>query len=135
TVGVLFGASASTSGACVVSYDRARNALSLLSDTGQATGTTITPGGGTLQNSQCVVNGAGSSATLSGLTLSLNVSVTFTAAFSGTKNVYMQAASPFASTPWQPKGSWAVTFALGAVSAAPASGSGYQQTFSLQFSD
>jgi hypothetical protein len=33
------------------------------------------------------------------LALTLNLALTFLPAFSGTKNIYMQAISPFASTP------------------------------------
>jgi hypothetical protein len=96
---VLFNSSASTVAACSVTYDRARNGLALLTDAGQLPAASITPGSGTQQNLQCILNGAGSSVVLSGQTLTLNLALTFLPAFSGTKNIYMRAISPFASTP------------------------------------
>jgi hypothetical protein len=135
SVGVLFGPSAGTSGACAVSYDRAHNALSLLTDSGQMPAGSITPGGSTQQNSQCTLNGAGSTVVLSGPTLTLNLALTFLPAFAGTKNIYMQAISPLASTPWQSKGTWSVTFAVANVSVTPSAGSGATQLFAFQFSD
>ena len=135
SVGALFGVSASTSGACAVSYDRVHNALSLLTDSGQQPEGSITPGSGTQQNSQCKLNGAGSTAVLSGPTLTLNLALTFLPAFRGTKNIYMQAISPLASAAWQPKGTWSVTFPVANVSVTPSSGSGATQLFACQFSD
>jgi M6 family metalloprotease-like protein len=53
-------------------------------------GTTGTLGSGpTLQNSQCSVNVAATSAVLSGSTLTMTVPITFSAAFQGQKNVYI----------------------------------------------
>ena len=135
SVGVLFAVSAGTSGACAVSYDRAHNALSLLTDAGALPTSSIRPGSGTQQNSQCSLNGANSSAILSGQTLTLNLALTFLPAFNGAKNIYMQATNPLASTPWQAKGLWTVTFHVANVSVSPASGSGNAQTFGFQFSD
>jgi hypothetical protein len=135
SVGVLFGVSASTSGACAVSYDRVHNRLSLLTDSGQQPAGSITPGSGTQQNSQCKLNGAGSTVVLSGPTLTLNLALTFLPAFGGAKNIYMQAISPLASTAWQSKGTWSVTFAVANVSVTPSSGSGATQLFAFQFSD
>uniref|UniRef100_Q02BK6 Beta-propeller repeat protein n=1 Tax=Solibacter usitatus (strain Ellin6076) TaxID=234267 RepID=Q02BK6_SOLUE len=135
SVGALFGVSAGTSGACAVSYDRVHNALFLLTDSGQAPAGSITPGSGTQQNSQCTLSGAGSTVALSGPTLTLNLALTFLPAFNGSKTVYMQAITPLASTAWQPKGAWSVTFAVTNVSVTPSAGSGATQLFSFQFSD
>ena len=135
SVSVVFNGTALTAGACSVTYNRAGNVLSLLNDSGQLPPSGIAPGSGTQQNSQCVLNGAGSTVVLSGQTLSLNIALTFLPAFAGAKNTYMQATSPFASTPWQPKGAWTITFAAALVSVSPASGSGNAQTFAFVFSD
>ncbi len=132
---VLFNASASVVGACSVTYVRAQNTLVLLTDSGASPGTTITPGSGTQQNSQCILNGAGSSVSVSGNVLILNLSLAFQAGLSGAKTIYMQAVNPSGSTGWQSKGSWTVQFTASVVSVAPASGSGYSQTFGFQFSD
>ncbi len=112
TVGVILGGSANPAGACAVSYDRSRNALSLLTDSGQLPTTSLTPGSGVQQNSQCSLSGAGSSVSLAGQLLTLNLSLTFLPAFNGAKNVYLQAANSSGSTAWQGKGSWIVTFAV-----------------------
>jgi len=45
-------------------------------------------GGGTIQNGQCSVNGAGSSAVLSGNNLTLALNVTFQASFTGNRILY-----------------------------------------------
>jgi hypothetical protein len=135
SVSVLFSSSATVASACSITYDRAHNALSLLTDAGQLPATAISPGSGTQQNSQCSLNGTASTVVLSGQTLTLNLSLTFLPAFGGAKNVYLQAASPFASTTWQSKGAWTVTFAVANVSVTPSSGSGSTQVFAFQFSD
>jgi hypothetical protein len=50
-----------------------------------------------VQNSQCLVNGAATNISGSGNSLTLSLSLTFTAGYSGTKNVYtdVNASSPF----------------------------------------
>ena len=136
TVSGLFNAALSTAAGCSVTYNRAQNALWLLTDAGAAPGRTLTPGTGSQQNSQCVLNGAASSVSMAGTVLTLNVSLTFQAGFSGAKNTYLQASSPSGTSNWQNLGSWTVS-ALGpsAVSVTPNTGSGVSQTFSFQFSD
>jgi hypothetical protein len=135
TVAALFNSAQSVVGGCSVSYSRAQNALSLLTDAGLPPGTTITPGSGSQQNSQCILNGAGSSVSLSGTTLTLNLALTFLPPFAGAKNVYMQAVNPNGTAAWQQQGVWTVGATIQAVSVAPSSGSGASQIFSLQFSD
>jgi hypothetical protein len=135
TVGALFGTSANGMAACAVSFDRAHNTLSLLTDSGQLPASSISPGIGTQQNSQCSLNGATSSVAVSGQMLTLNLGVTFLPAFLGSKSIYMQAANASASIPWQLKGAWSITFAVANVAVAPSSGSGSAQTFAFQFSD
>lgn len=136
TVSALFHTTTSNAGGCSITYNRAANTLALLTDAGAVPTTTITPGSGTAQNSQCVLNGAGSSVSISGTNLTLNLAITFQAAFSGAKNIYMQAATAGGATGWQLKGSW--TVAAGPpqpVSVTPGSGSGSTQTFSFLFTD
>ena len=134
TVGVLFNSTTSTTSACAVTYNRALNTLALLTDAGAQPASTITPGSGTAQNSQCVLTGSGSSVTLSGNTLTLNLTLTFQPAFAGTKNVYMNAANPFETVNFQLEGTW-ITAAPPSMSVTPSSGNATQQTFSLQVSD
>ena len=112
-----------------MTYNRAQNALSLLTDAGAAPAGTIAPGSGSQQNSQCVLNGGGSSVSTSGDGADLESGAHVPAGVQRRKNIYMQAASPFGSTGWQEIGSWSVFLPLAVVSATPASGSGASQTF------
>jgi len=97
-----FNASASDVSACSFRYDRASNYIYLYNDAGTAwLGPVIL--GNQLTNSQCTL-GAGST-TPSGNNLTLNLTITFTTAFAGAKNVYMQAVdAASASSGWQTLG-------------------------------
>ena len=138
TVSALFNSSASAAAGCAVTYNLAQNTLTLMTDTGALPATSISPGSGTQQNSQCVLNGAGSSVLLQGTVLTLNLGLTFQSSFSGSKSVYMQAVNPAGSTGWQQLGSWTIPQPPpppAVVSATPNSGSGASQTFSYLISD
>jgi len=107
-VDVWFSGSSSNVNTCEVVYFPARNTLLLLNDAGTvwqgplATGTM-----GTLSNSQCTVNGTGTSASGLNQTLTLTLSVKGTAAFIGTKNIYMKAFdSEGSNSGWQNRGTW-----------------------------
>ena len=95
---------------------------------------------GTLANSQCSVNGAGSSVGGVGNTLTLNLSLTFSASFSGNKIMYL-AARDIAqnSTGWQALGVWNVPGGpanpLTVTSLNPARGSGSAATLTFTFMD
>jgi len=136
-VSVLVNSAMSTTSACAVTYTRAANALALLTDVGAAPGSSITPGSVSQQNTQCILNGSGSSVSLAGNVLTLSLSLTFQqAAFSGSKNIYLQATSPFGLSGWQQRGTWTVpTGPPTIVSVTPSSGSGSSQTFSFVYSD
>jgi hypothetical protein len=137
TVSMLVNAGVSTVNACSVNYNRAANTLMLLTDSGAAPGTSIAPGSGSQQNSQCMLNGAGSSVSISGNVLTLNLAITFQGAYGGSKTVYLQAANASTSTGWQQKGTWTIP-ASGppvAVSVSPSSGSGTSQVFTFTMSD
>ncbi len=92
---------------------------------------------GTLQNSQCSVNVGASSVTLSGTTLTLNLAVSFTVAFAGSKNIYMYVQNATVGSSLTREGTWTVPGASGPVpvSVTPSSGSGASQTFAFVFSD
>ncbi len=138
TVSLLVNASASPGFGCYVSYDRAANVLSLANDD-PATGTqAVTFGGGSQQNSQCIVNGAGSSVSMAGSTLTLNLSLTFRPGFGGGKSVYLYAADAGSNTGWVARGTWTVVIPPpqpSADSVSPNAGSGASQTFTFVFSD
>jgi hypothetical protein len=90
-------------------YQRSTNTLNLLNDAG-AVYTSGTVGSGvTLQNSQCSVALGSSSAVASGTTLTLNLAMTFRAAFTGTKNIYMEGVSAGGTkSVWASEGTWTV---------------------------
>ena len=125
--------------ACYVQYERARNLLWLVNDTVTAVLGPVSPGSAaSVQNGQCTLNGAGSAASASGISLTLSVDLKFAPAFAGTKAVYGWArnASGLISG-WQAKGEYTVlpNRAPVPVSVSPASGSGAAGTFRVLFED
>jgi hypothetical protein len=93
---------------CEVRYYQPGNSLSLLNDAGTAFQGALTPGtSGTLSNSQCTVNGAGTSVSGSNQTLTLNLSVSAAASFTGSKQVYMGVVdSEGSKSGWVDRGTW-----------------------------
>lgn len=92
---LLINSSTSQAAACEVTYGRLQNRFFLENDagTGLVSGS-LTPGvAGTLSNSQCTLNGAGSSVTFSGNIVKFSIPVTFSGSFTGSKNLYLQAVS------------------------------------------
>jgi hypothetical protein len=89
-----------------------------------------------LHNSQCTVNGGASSA-VSGLSMILTISITFSSGFTGTKNIYMYAAAGAVNTGWVQEGTYgSVTGGVPmANSAVPSSGSGPSERFTFIVSD
>ncbi|MEO7652932.1 MAG: SBBP repeat-containing protein, partial [Bryobacteraceae bacterium] len=129
------------SNACLVQYTRASNTLQLTADSGSGTvGSAVVGTANTLTNSQCSVDVAGSSVSVSGNNLTLNLSLVFKVGFAGAKTVSMNVTNNAAtSSGWQAMGTWTAT-AGGSlppanVSVTPGSGSGSTQAFSFAFSD
>jgi hypothetical protein len=108
TVSALFHSTPTVANGCSVIYNLAANTLSLLTDAGGAPAGSITPGGGSQQNSQCVLNGAGSSVVSAGNILTLNLAISFLPPMAGPANIYTQSANLSAATGWQLSGSWTV---------------------------
>jgi uncharacterized membrane protein len=132
----------SSANSCLLYYARATNLLFLLNDAGTAY-SSVTPGvfttgaALTLSNSQCSVNASAASVTPSGTNLTVNLLMTFTAAYAGTKSIYMFAAGSSANSGWQSLGSWTVPAgsAPAPVSVTPNGASGASQTFALEYAD
>jgi hypothetical protein len=128
-----------TSGSCYLFFNRAMNNVYLSNDTGTAWQSPVTLGqAGTLQNSQCAVNPAASSATGSGNPLTLNLSLTFNTTFAGSKSVYMDVGDAIGDSGWVQRGTWTLPVASGpptAVSVTPSSGSGTSHVFTFVSSD
>jgi len=134
-----FNTTDAANGSCMLYYNIASNQINLLNDAGTAW-MAATPGAaGAMQNSQCSVNVAAATAVLNGANLTLNLPMTFTAAYLGAKSIYMFASDVSgANSGWQQLGSWTVPGTGGtpaAVSATPNSGTGASQTFTLEYSD
>jgi hypothetical protein len=140
TVWVWFNATfaSSAAGSCLAYYQPGTNTVRLLNDAGTGWLAAVLGGGGTLQNGQCAIDVGGSSTSVSsGTTLTLTLAMTFKPAFSGTKNIYMYAASSAGpNSGWQTRGSWTVPgVTVTAETVTPNSGSGSWETFALQYSD
>jgi len=89
-----------------------------------------------LQNSQCSIDLAASSAVASGNNLTLNLAISFTPTFAGTKNIYMSVLNKFGlNSGWVSRGTWTATNAPIPVSVTPSAGTGAAQTFQYSFSD
>ena len=116
-------------GGCLVQYSRSGNWVFLLDDAGTSYSGIALGSAGTLQNSQCTLNAAASSATVSGKDLTLTLALTFKTAFAGLRNVYMRGWNAGSYTDWQQRGTWDVmlcSLSLGSLSApvGPGGGSG-----------
>jgi hypothetical protein len=98
---------ASPANSCLAYYNRTTNQLFLFNDAGTAALAPATLGGtGTLSNSQCSIGVAAATVSTSGNNLTLNLPVTFTAAYTGAKTTYMYAAGSTAASGWQSMGTW-----------------------------
>ncbi|MGJ5819533.1 InlB B-repeat-containing protein [Paludibaculum fermentans] len=88
-----------------------------------------------LQNSLCALNTRTSTVTGNGSALSLKADVVFKSA--AARNVYLRAYTQGnLDTGWVQKGAWtAAVSALGAMSAQPNAGSGFQPTFTASYAD
>ncbi len=138
SVALLVNSSASTSYACYVTYNVASNQFIIANDVASSGSTTVLPGGGSAQNDQCALNGSGSSAALSGPTLTMTVSLTFGNGFAGNQTVYLSAQDANVNTGWISKGIWTVSIPPAqpsAVSVSPNGNTGAVQTFQFVFSD
>ena len=130
--------------ACYFAYVPQTNTVYLVDDGGDAggpfSGALLLNGSGSIGNSQCQLNGAGSSAAGAGRSLTLTIHLTFAQGFAGNRVSYLAARTIADSTSgWTPLGTWTVPGAAPApltpVSVTPASGNASDQIFSFSFSD
>lgn len=130
---------ASAVNSCQVYYQPSTNQVNLLNNAGTVWMSGTPGASGTLQNSQCSLNLASTTVSLNGNNLTLNLPVTFQAAYAGAKGIYLYAEDVSgAVTGWEELGAWTVpsgTVTVSAVSVTPSSGSGLSQTFAFQYSD
>jgi hypothetical protein len=135
---VLFNTSVKLRDACAVVYVRGVNHMYLYDDAGSGLSAGVTPGSSeSVSNNQCTLAGSGSSVSKSGDNLTLNASLTFTEAFVGSKNVYLDAVGKTHSSGWVKEGTW-IPSSEGppaVVSLSPSSGTGSTQMFSAVYFD
>jgi hypothetical protein len=98
--------------ACSIAYYRPGNQVYLYPDNGdgsQATNMVLT-GTNTLANSQCMISSQGSSVSVNGAQLIVNLNITFKPAFSGPKGVWMavQTMGGAQTSPWEAMAAWQV---------------------------
>jgi hypothetical protein len=128
--------------ACYLAYSRSGGVLYLVPDVGGGLLPALTLGGsGSTSNSQCTVNGAGSSAVGNGNALTLTLNMSFTASFAGNKVIYMAARDLRGNNSgWQALGTWgapplpASGPTVGGVATARTTGSG-SVTYTFTFND
>ena len=136
-VGAMFSSLVTSSNSCTVFYTPATNLLHLLNDAGTGS-SNITPGSGTLSNTQCTIDGSSTSVVTSGNQLTLNLAVTASSTFTGKHSVFMDAqdlSSAFIG--WVGKATWtpAPNQPPAVVSASPTPAFGLSNTFVLTYSD
>ncbi len=102
------GQTGSSANSCNLAYGPPANGLYLLNDARtQWMGPVKLGSSGSLSNSQCSVNLSSSSSSGSGSTLTVDLALSFTAGFAGTKNVYLYALDKGnAASGWQTTGTW-----------------------------
>ena len=148
TVQLFFNTSTATSGACIVTYIAQQGSLGLTNDAGTGYAGYVTPGqAATVSNSQCTLNGSGSSIQTSGNSLTMTVNLQFASAFaslggSAVKTIYalpVNAAGQGPAGGLASFGTWTIpqTTPLppSVGSLTPSSGQGASQSFVLTVSD
>ena len=135
---LLVNGNVSGAGSCFIEFNRPSNTLRMMNDAGTAWLGPITPGAGTLSNSQCSLAGAGSGGSVSGNDLTVTYAITFNANFSGTMSSHMLAIDNGGlQGSWQAKGTWTVGAAIPAGPAVssftPLSGSAGSGTFTATY--
>jgi hypothetical protein len=136
-VGVIFGPATGASDSCYVLYYPAANQVYLLTNAGAATNK-LTPGSGTISNSQCSISGSGTSVVKSGDSLTLNLAVTATTTYTGKQTIFMYADDASSTnTGWVNKGTWSPSTNQPptVVSVTPTPATGLSNTFALTYSD
>ena len=118
-------------------YYQPTNSLYLANDAGTAVMGPITVGSGTLSNSQCTLDGAATTVSGSGATLTLALALT-SKGFVGAQNVYLIALSTAKTfnSGWQSKGVWTPAPDTGPTNGtvSPNPATGLNQTFTATWS-
>src|SRR5262249_51076247 len=135
---IAINATLSPSHGCYFFVDLTNSSLRLANDAGTLGGPITLGSAGSVANSQCSVNAAGSSVSGSGTPRPPTAALSFPSAFAGAKTNFVVVADSAGQSPgWQAMGTWTVTnnAAPQTLSVNPASGSGSSHNFSYLFSD
>jgi hypothetical protein len=140
TASLVVGSTSGDAGACSVRLNRSASLLLLADDSGATYRSGSPRSNGTLSNSQCVVNLAGSSFSVAGTVLTLVLDIAFQPGFAGVRNVYTGVTdSGGATAALAVRRTFNVVFSGNqppvAVSVSPASGSGAGELFTFTFTD
>jgi GH18 family chitinase len=126
---------------CYAEYAPATKMLYLKSDDNSTWYQAALGSSTVLQNSQCAINPVASSASGSGYTLTVNLAMTFTNAYSGTKSLLVFAADQSGpNTGWLTTGAWTVPWMASTqgpptLTMTPSSGAGPSATFVMKITD
>ncbi|MDQ6705553.1 MAG: hypothetical protein M3Z85_06275 [Acidobacteriota bacterium] len=136
---LLFNTALTGTNGCWILYDKASHGFLLANDAGSGFTGPLAPGGNTaIQNSQCTLNGLGTSISGESNTLTFTLNLKFTNAFAGVKKIYMYTAdSAGRNSSWQNRGSWTVTAATPAPtsdSVTPNASGGASGSFAFRYS-
>jgi M6 family metalloprotease-like protein len=138
---VLINSSLDGRNSCYFAYVRSANTLYLMNDAGSdLLPGLVLNGTGSTANTQCSATGAGSSATVSGTTLTLVLRVTFSSAYAGNRVVYAAGRDvASANSGWQALGVWqapgAPVTSPAVLSTTPVAVSGTSATVTAVFRD
>lgn len=124
--------------ACFLSFNRSANVYYLLRDS-DGVWQPVYPGTqASVTNGNCTLTGAALATSASGNNLVLQLPLSFSTSFSGTRNFYVSAADAGGlSSGWAAGGTWnaAAPAAPTVTSVTPASGAGSSQNFTVTFND
>jgi hypothetical protein len=106
---VMFNNSLSATNSCFIIVSLGFNGIYLMDDSGALQGPVLAGQSGTLSNSQCSVNGSGSSVVPAGNSITVNLAMTFTSAYAGSQTIWSKAIdTALVDAGWNNKGSWLV---------------------------
>jgi hypothetical protein len=97
--------------ACYAAFQPSTGSVFLVDDAGDAGGPfagMVLPTASSVSNSQCTINGTGTSFSASGNLLSLTLNITFAVGFAGNKVIYLSAQDAFGTLGWFAMGTWSV---------------------------
>lgn len=118
---------------CYIVWEKTTNRFSLFQDLYANGANSLNVGSsGLLENSQCTLDGLGSSVIIGSTTITITLNLTFNASFAGNKNSFLYASENAYNSGWRQVGTWTVPGSSPTInSLAPASGSGSTNTFTM----